>query len=142
MSFRHLSYILSGAAVLLLAATACTQDELADGTRLPEGEYPLIINATGLSVEATPASRATVDGNWDGVTSVALSLGDETKEYSVTASATDGYKTATLSNNLSPFWWTTKAQRTTLQPATTFQPRTRRCTSTTRLWSSAIARRV
>ena len=80
MSFRHLSYILSGAAVLLLAATACTQDELADGTRLPEGEYPLIINATGLSVEATPAStRATVDGDWDGVASVALSLGDETK---------------------------------------------------------------
>ena len=77
MSFRHLSYILSGAAVLLLAATACTQDELADGTRLPEGEYPLIINATGLSVEATPAStRATVDGDWDGVASVALSLGD------------------------------------------------------------------
>ena len=94
--------------MLLLAATACTQDELADGTRLPEGEYPLIINATGLSVEATPASRATVDGNWDGVTSVALSLGDETKEYSVTASATDGYKTATLSNNLSPFWWTSR----------------------------------
>ena len=108
MSFRHLSYILSGAAVLLLAATACTQDEPADGTRLPEGEYPLIINATGLSVEATPASRATVDGNWYGVTSVALSLGDETKEYSVTASATDGYKTATLSNNLSPFWWTSR----------------------------------
>lgn len=109
MSFRHLSYILSGAAVLLLAATACTQDELADDTRLPEGEYPLIINATGLSVEATPAStRATVDGDWDGVASVALSLGDETKEYNVTASDADGYKTATLSNNLSPFWWTSR----------------------------------
>ena len=109
MSFRHLSHILSGAAVLLLAATACTQDELANGTRLPEGEYPLIINATGLSVEATPAStRATVDGDWDGVASVALSLGDETKEYNVTASDADGYKTATLSNNLSPFWWTSR----------------------------------
>ena len=108
MSFRHLSHILSGAAVLLLAATACTQDELADGTRLPEGEYPLIINATGLSVEATPAStRATVDGNWDGVTSVALSLNDETKEYSVTTTDAEK-KTATLSNNLSPFWWTSR----------------------------------
>ena len=107
MSFRHLSYILSGAVVLLLAATACTQDELADGTRLPEGEYPLIINATGLSVEATPASRATVDGNWDGVTSVALSLNDETKEYSVTTTDAEK-KTATLSNNLSPFWWTSR----------------------------------
>ena len=106
MSFRHLSHILSGAAVLLLAATACTQDELADGTRLPEGEYPLIINATGLSVEATPAStRATVDGDWDGVASVALSLGDETKEYNVTNTDAEK-KTATLSNNLSPFWWT------------------------------------
>ena len=107
MSFRHLSYILSGAAVLLLAATACTQDELADGTRLPEGEYPLIINATGLSVEATPASRATVDGNWDGVTSVALRLNDETKEYNVTTTDAEK-KTATLSNNLSPFWWTSR----------------------------------
>lgn len=107
MSFRHLSYILSGAAVLLLAATASTQDELADDTRLPEGEYPLIINATGLSVEATPASRATVDGNWDGVTSVALSLNDETKEYSVTTTDAEK-KTATLSNNLSPFWWTSR----------------------------------
>ena len=109
MSFRHLSHILSGAAVLLLAATACTQDELADGTRLPEGEYPLIINATGLSVEATPAStRATVDGDWDGVASVALSLGDETKEYNVTASDADGYKTATLSSDTDPFWWTSR----------------------------------
>ena len=108
MSFRHLSHILSGAAVLLLVATACTQDELADDTRLPEGEYPLIINATGLSVEATPAStRATVDGDWDGVTSVALSLGDETKEYNVTTTDAEK-KTATLSNNLSPFWWTSR----------------------------------
>ena len=108
MSFRHLSHILSGAAVLLLTATACTQDELADDTRLPEGEYPLIINATGLSVEATPAStRATVDGDWDGVASVALSLGDETKEYNVTTTDAEK-KTATLSNNLSPFWWTSR----------------------------------
>ena len=108
MSFRHLSYILSGAAVLLLAATACTQDELADDTRLPEGEYPLIINATGLQAVATPAStRATVDGNWDGVTSVALSVGGMVKEYSVTTTDAEK-KTATLSNNLSPFWWTSR----------------------------------
>ena len=116
MSFRHLSHILSGAAVLLLAATACTQDGLADGTRLPEGEYPLIINASGLQAVATPAStRATVDGNWDGVTSVALSVGGMVKEYSVTT--TDEYsvtttdpekKTATLSRENDPFWWTSR----------------------------------
>ena len=53
---KHNLLLLSGAAVLLLAATACTKDELADDTRLPEGEYPLIINATGLQAVATPAS--------------------------------------------------------------------------------------
>ena len=108
MSFRHLSYMLSGAAALLLAATACTQDELADDTRLPEGEYPLIINATGLQAVATPAStRATVDGNWDGVTSVALSVGGMVKEYSVTTTDTEK-KTATLSRENDPFWWTSR----------------------------------
>ena len=92
MSFRHLSHILSGAAVLLLAATACTQDELAEGNRLPEGEYPVVIRATGLSVEATPqaapSTRATVDGNWDGVSSVALSVGGVVKTRSGGRAAT------------------------------------------------------
>ena len=101
-------HILSAATVLLFAATACTQDELAEGT-LPEGEYPLVIRATGLQAVATPAStRATVDGNWDGVTSVALSVGGTVKEYDVTASDADGYKTATLSSDTDPFWWTSR----------------------------------
>ena len=96
------------ATILLFAATACTQDELADDTRLPEGEYPLIINATGLQAVATPAStRATVDGNWDGVTSVALSVGGMVKEYSVTTTDTEK-KTATLSRENDPFWWTSR----------------------------------
>ena len=49
---RHLAW-----AALTLALTACTQDELADDNRLPEGEYPVVIRATGLSVEATPCRR-------------------------------------------------------------------------------------
>ena len=93
------------AAAFVLAA--CTQDELSGGA-LPEGEYPLIINATGLQAVATPAStRATVDGNWDGVTSVALSVGGTVKEYSVTTTDTEK-KTATLSRNSDPFWWTSR----------------------------------
>ena len=69
---RQPLHILSAAAVLLLAASACTQDETPECT-LPAGEYPLVINATGLQTVATPASiRATVDGDWQGVTSVAL----------------------------------------------------------------------
>ena len=54
-------------ATLALSLAACTQDELADDNRLPEGEYPVVIRATGLSVEATPqaapSTRATVDGD-------------------------------------------------------------------------------
>ena len=93
------------AAAFVLAA--CTQDERSGGA-LPEGEYPLIINATGLQAVATPAStRATVDGNWDGVTSVALSVGGTVKEYSVTTTDTEK-KTATLSRNSDPFWWTSR----------------------------------
>ena len=41
-------------AALALSLAACTQDELAGDKRLPEGEYPVVIRATGLSVEATP----------------------------------------------------------------------------------------
>ena len=101
-------HILSAATVLLFAATACTQDDLGGGT-LPEGEYPLVIRATGLQAVATPAStRATVDGDWQGVQTVALSVGGTVKEYDVTASDTDGYRSATLSSDTDPFWWTSR----------------------------------
>lgn len=108
MNIRLPLHILSAATVLLFAATACTQDDLGSGT-LPEGEYPLVINATGLQAVATPAStRATVDGDWQGVQTVALSVGGTVKEYDVTASDADGYKTATLSSDTDPFWWTSR----------------------------------
>lgn len=101
-------HILSAATVLLFAATACTQDDLGGGT-LPEGEYPLVIRATGLQAVATPAStRATADGDWQGVQTVALSVGGTVKEYDVTASDADGYKTAILSSDTDPFWWTSR----------------------------------
>ena len=97
----------SAAIALLLGLAACTQDELADDNRLPEGEYPVVIRATGLSIEATPqaapSTRATVDGDWQGVTSVALKMGDAVKEYTVTAS-TD-FKSATLSRENDPYYW-------------------------------------
>lgn len=108
MNIRLPLHILSAATVLLFAATACTQDDLGGGT-LPEGEYPLVIRATGLQAVATPAStRATVDGDWQGVQTVALSVGGTVKEYDVTASDADDYKTATLSSDTDPFWWTSR----------------------------------
>ena len=106
---RHRLFI-PAATALLFALAACTQDELADDNRLPEGEYPVFIRATGLSVEATPlaasSTRAAVDGDWQGVTSVALKMGDAVKEYTVTAS-TD-FKSATLSRENDPYYWTSR----------------------------------
>ncbi|OUQ54927.1 hypothetical protein B5E60_01190 [Alistipes sp. An116] len=107
---RHRLFI-PAATALLIALTACTQDELAEGT-LPEGEYPVVIRATGLSVEATPlatpSTRATVDGDWQGVQTVALKMGDAVKEYTVTATDADGYKSATLSRENDPHYWTSR----------------------------------
>ena len=106
---RHRIFI-PAATALLFALAACTQDELAGDNRLPEGEYPVFIRATGLSVEATPlaasSTRASVDGDWQGVTSVALKMGDAVKEYTVTAS-TD-FKSATLSRENDPYYWTSR----------------------------------
>ena len=105
---RHRLFI-PAATALLFALAACTQDELAGDNRLPEGEYPVVIRATGLSVEATPlaapSTRASVDGDWQGVTSVALKMGDAVKEYTVTATDADGYKSATLSCENDPYYW-------------------------------------
>ena len=106
---RHRLFI-PAATALLFALAACTQDELADDSRLSKEEYPIVIHATGLSVEATPqaapSTRASVDGDWQGVTSVALKMGDAVKEYTVTTS-TD-FKSATLSRENDPYYWTSR----------------------------------
>ena len=108
---RHRLFI-PAATALLFALAACTQDELADGSRLSKEEYPIVIHATGLSVEATPlaapSTRASVDGDWQGVNSVALKIGDAVKEYTVTATDADGYKSATLSRENDPYYWTSR----------------------------------
>ena len=61
---KHSFLVLCAAA---LAATACTNDELGNGT-LPGGKYPLELTAANLhEAVATPAvtgTRSTVDGNW------------------------------------------------------------------------------
>ena len=105
---RH-RLLIPAATALLFALAACTQDELADDSRLSKEEYPIVIHATGLSVEATPlaapSTRASVDGDWQGVNSVALKIGDAVKEYTVTTTDADGYKSATLSRENDPYYW-------------------------------------
>ena len=92
------------ALALLLAATACTQD---DAGMLPEASegIPMTFTATGLNPTAatTTGTRATVDGDWEGVTTVAIQIGSEVKAYRVTPSA--DHLTATLSSD-DPYYWT------------------------------------
>jgi hypothetical protein len=108
---RHRLFI-PAATALLFALAACTQDELADNSRLSKEEYPIVIHATGLSVEATPqaapSTRASVDGDWQGINSVALKIGDAVKKYTVTTTDADGYKSATLSRKNDPYYWTSR----------------------------------
>ena len=107
---RHRLFI-PAVLALLFALAACTQDELADGSRLSKEEYPIVIHATGLSVEATPlaapSTRASVDGDWQGVQTVALKMGDVVKEYTVTPNSADNTK-ATLSRKNDPYYWTSR----------------------------------
>ena len=70
MKKRDSIHLLLAAAALLLATAACTKDELADGDRLPEGQYPLEIARITLGVEGgeaqpwgAPATRVSEDGD-------------------------------------------------------------------------------
>lgn len=49
-----------------------------------------------------------MDGDWQGVQTVALKMGDAVKEYTVTATDADGYKSATLSRADDPHYWTSR----------------------------------
>lgn len=100
---RHI-FMLSAA---VLALAACTQNDWTDSSGLPEGKYPLVIEAGGLE---SVASRATVDGNWEGMTDVALQVGAEVKTYTVSASGAN--KENAMLSSAAPFYWTSRADIT------------------------------
>lgn len=87
----------------VLALSACTQNDFKYSNTLPEREYPLVIEATGVK---NAVSRATVDGNWGDVSDVALQVGSEVKKYTVSASGNNN-ENATLSS-ADPFYWTSR----------------------------------
>ena len=121
---RKMKHTLILAATALLLA-ACTQDELAEqGNALPEGEYPLELTATGMQAVATPSTRGTIDGDWEGVQNIAVQVGNETKEYTLIPSG--DYKTATLTSD-NPFYWTSTDETKTVEawyPCLTTLPET------------------
>ena len=96
---------ISAALALLLGIAACTQDEAGF---LPEGAEgtPIVFTATGLNPAATAAAgtRAPVDGNWEGVQSVAVRMDGTVKAYNVTPSTSDN-TSATLTSD-EPYYWT------------------------------------
>ena len=92
-------------AALALLLGACTQDEAGF---LPEGAEgtPIVFTATGLNpaATATVGTRAPVDGNWEGVQSVAVLMDGTVKAYDVTPSTADP-TSATLTST-DPYYWT------------------------------------
>ena len=96
---------ISAALALLLGFTACTQDEAGF---LPEGAEgtPIVFTATGLNpaATATAGTRAPVDGDWEGVQSVAVRMDGTVKAYDVTPTTADN-TSATLTST-DPHYWT------------------------------------
>ena len=92
-------------AALALSLAACTQDEAGF---LPEGAEgtPIVFTATGLNpaATATAGTRAPVDGNWEGVQSVAVLMDGTVKAYDVTLTTADP-ASATLTST-DPYYWT------------------------------------
>lgn len=116
MKKRHSIHLLLAAAALLLATAACTKDELADGDRLPEGQYPLEIARITLGVEGgeaqpwgAPATR--VSENEDGTGSV-FSAGDR---FAVQINAEEGIYIVQDDGSIkaeSPLYWSDSGEHT------------------------------
>ena len=96
---------ISAALALLLGLAACTQDEAGF---LPEGAEgtPIVFTATGLNPDATATAgtRAPVDGNWEGVQSVAVRMDGTVKAYDVTPTTADN--TGATLTSTDPHYWT------------------------------------
>ena len=96
---------ISAAIALLLGLAACTQDEAGF---LPEGAEgtPIVFTATGLkpAAAAIASTRAPVDGNWEGVQSVAVLMNGMVKTYNATPSTAN--PTSTTLTSTAPHRWT------------------------------------
>ena len=116
MKKRHSIHLLLAAAALLLAMAACTKDELADGDRLPEGQYPVEIARITLGVEggeAQPwgAPQTRVGEAGDGTGSV-FSAGDR---FAVQINGEEGIYIVQDNNTVkaeTPLYWSDTGEHT------------------------------
>ena len=97
----------SAAIALLLGIATCTQDEAGFLQEGAEGT-PIVFTATGLNPAATAIAntRSTVDGDWEGVQSVAVLMDGTVKAYDVTLTTADP-ASATLTST-DPHYWTNR----------------------------------
>ena len=101
---KRTTLYISAALALALALAACTKEDTALLPEASEGT-PMTFTATGLNPAATAAAgtRAPVDGDWEGVQSVAVMIGDTVKAYDVTPTTADN-TSATLTST-DPHYW-------------------------------------
>lgn len=95
---RHLW--LTAAAILALAS--CTQDDMGEGGSPYDGDSPVVFSATGI----TPlgATRATVDGTWEGTEKVTVRVGFDVKKTYVVKTSSAG-ATLEADTGVEPFLW-------------------------------------
>ena len=93
-------------ATLVLGVTACSQDELADGS--PVNGTPVTFTASGIAAQQSAATRATTDGIWESDMTVGIMIDGMVKAYSVVPNTADNTKaTLTAANPADPFYWQT-----------------------------------
>lgn len=104
---KHILFLVLAA----IALAACTQDELAENTALPEGAYPLVFTAVQLPPTELQ-TRVADEGNtteWEDGDEIVVSMGGRQAIYT--------YKGGTWSSD-SPLYW----ENTTQQTVTAWYP--------------------
>ena len=93
--------VLLAMAVTAMLASCSSENDVSDGNRLPEGQYPVTFTATGLEISA--ATRATSDDTWDGDETVAVQVDGVVKNYSADGSGAN--TTLKAAEGVTPFYW-------------------------------------
>ncbi len=94
-------------ATMAMALAGCSQDE---NGGMHDGMEPMVLTAQG--IDAATATRATIDGDWQGVTAIGVQVGTEVKAYAVTPSADNKQATLTCAND--PYYWTSRSETKTI----------------------------
>ena len=100
--YRLIEYAYLG--MLVLGFTACSQDELTDGS--PVNGTPVTFTASGIVAQQSAITRATTDGTWESDMTVGIKIGEDVKAYTAMPDAADNTKaTLAAADAADPFYW-------------------------------------